>query len=273
MKNRKLKVAARLGTLIAVIVLLVFIGFKIHSKNTQEGLEAIQAKGKLRVATEKSRTGFILGNNKAEGFNYEMVKAFADSKGLKLEINVVNNLDSAISGLLHDRYDLIACNIPNTTEIKKKVNLSVPFLNSRQMLIQRKANDSLPDDTLIVNHYFLANQKIYLAGGSPFKMRLKNLSNEISDTIQIVELESVTSEKLVKAVSDGKIRFTICDELQARKLSEEYQNIDYSLPVGFNQQYSWAVNKKSLRLLQDTNEFLNHFLQSDDYWNIFRKYY
>ena len=273
MNNRKCGIITGLSGLLLLVGILLLSVLMNRSRAHSARTVTLFETGKLRVATEKSRVGFALGEKTALGFNYEIVKAFAHSMDLELEISLVNNMDSAITGLHQNKYDLVACNIPNTSEMQKKVNLSVPLLNSRQMLIQRTGNDSVAPDTLVTDHRMLHNQKIYIAGGSPFRFRLENLSGEIADTIHITEVESATTEKLVKAVSEGKIKYTICDELQARKLSAQYSNIDFSVPVGFNQHFCWAVDKKSLRLLHEINEFLNDFLQSDDYWNIYRKYY
>ena len=273
MDKTKLKIAAVLSGLFVLIVIILISGknAEIHTRLTD--LDKIRATGRLRVVTEKSRTGFFQGENTVEGFSYEIVKAFADSLGLELEINLVNNMDSAITGILKNKYDLIANNLPNTADLNNQLNLSVPILTSRQMLIQRVVNDSSGTDSLITDHHRLAKKKIHIPQGSPFKMRLENLSREIADTIFIVGLESLSTEGLVRAVSEGKIDYTICDEMQARRLSREYANIDFSLPVGFNQQFCWAVNKESSNLLVAVDQFLSDFMLSNNYWSILRKYY
>lgn len=273
MTNRKLKLIAGLSVLAVLIIVLLLIGKKKDFHIEHSDFDAIKNSGRLRIATEKSNVGFKIGNKTVDGFNYELVKAFADSMGLELEINLVSNVDSAIYGLWEHKYDLIANNIPNTSDMNNRLNLTVPILTTRQMLIQRNNNDSIEGDSLLEDHHLLKNEKIYLAAGSPFRMRLDNLSNELADTLNIVEVPNLTTEELVKAVSEGKIKFTICDELQARKLSRDFSNIDFSVPVGFNQQFCWAVDKKSEKLRDKLNLFLSDFLISDEFWAIYRKYY
>ena len=74
-------------------------------------------------------------------------------------------------------------------------------------------------------------------------------------------------------VSEGEIKYTVCDELQARRLQKKYSNINIETAVGFNQPLAWAVSPNSKELLEQLNHFLNDFLSSSEYWNIYRRYF
>ncbi|HOL30240.1 MAG TPA: transporter substrate-binding domain-containing protein, partial [Paludibacteraceae bacterium] len=95
----------------------------------------------------------------------------------------------------------------------------------------------------------------------------------IADTIHIVEVPNVNLEQLGEWVALGKIRLTACDEREAQHLKLTYPQLDISLPLGFDQHYAWMVDKESIQLLQQLNDFLNDFIGSSAYWNIYRKYY
>jgi len=119
----------------------------------------------------------------------------------------------------------------------------------------------------------LANDTIYIPKNSPSKMRLEHLSDEIASPIHIVEIEDKSVEQMVEMVSRGVIKYTICDELFAQRLKVQYQNIDVSFPIGFEQQEVWAVHRDSPKLLAELNDFLKDFIGSSAYWKIYRKYY
>lgn len=274
--SKRVKVISGIAALSIVIVMLIlFFSFFIEKKEETEHRDwgKIKESGRLRVATEKSTLGFRFVDNKVEGFNYEIVKAFADSMKLELEIILVNDLDSAILGLWEHKYDIIALNIPNTTEINKNISLTVPIISSRQMLIQHLSKSDTLQKELLTEHRQLKDIEIVIPKNSPFKMRLENLSDEIAEPLKIKELQGVTTEELVETVSLGKVQYTICDELQARKLNRQFPDFDYSMPIGFNQQYAWGVSKKSMGLYDELNKFLKDFLTTNTYWNIYRKYY
>ena len=140
------------------------------------------------------------------------------------------------------------------------------------MLVQQEIIDTT-NVKAIRNHHLLTEDSICIPVRSTFRQRLENLSNEIADSIKIVEIPDKSTEDLVQMVSAGKIKYTICDELQAKRLKRIFTNIDISMPFGFTQQFSWGVNPSAGQLRDSLNIFLNDFLMSNDYWKIYRKYY
>ena len=166
----------------------------------------------------------------------------------------------------------IANLIPVTTEWNQRALFTKPLMMAKQVLVQRIEDDTtqLPR---IKTHHQLAKDSIYIQYNSPFKMRLQHLSDEIADTIHIFEVKNLNTEQLVRLVAEKKIKYTICDEQFARVLKERYPNIDISLPLGFEQQLAWVVHPKSVLLLEKLNAFLDDFIGSSAYWEIYRKYY
>ncbi len=59
-------------------------------------LPEILQKGKLTVLAENSSTSYFIYKGKKMGFEYEILKLFAEEMGVELEIKVVQNLDSLI---------------------------------------------------------------------------------------------------------------------------------------------------------------------------------
>lgn len=271
-KRIKLISAVVVGLIILLSVIFISRSKKVEQVSHRDWIK-IKESGRLRVVTEKSSFGFQLKENQVEGFNYEIVRAFADSMGLELEINIVNNLDSAIHGLWEYKFDVMAITIPVTTQMKEYISLTMPILTSRQMLIQQKGKNDSTEKALLTEHRQLKDIEITIPQNSPHKLRLENLSDEIAEPLTIKELADVTTQELVQAVSEGKVLYTVCDELQARKLQREYPNFDFSMPLGFNQHFAWAVCKKSMGLYDELNKFLKDFLTTNAYWDIYRKYY
>jgi len=181
-------------------------------------------------------------------------------------------LKASMDGLINGDYDIIANFMPVTTEWKNYALFSTPFFTSRQVLVQQMNNDSTKTKKIITQADF-ANKTIFIPANSPYKIRLKHLSNEIASPINIVEMKGKNTEQMVQLVALGKIKYTICDEQFAQRLKIKYPNIDVSLPIGFQQQQVWAVHSKSPKLLAELNDFLGDFIGSSAYWKIYRKYY
>lgn len=267
--RKKIQIATVVLVLVAILVSVLWIRdvrSRIHD------LPSIMDSGRLSVLTDSSRLGFATKGDSAYGFQYEIVKAFADTLGLELVISEQNDLKSCLKELESGDYDIIANLIPVTTEWNQRALFTKPLMTAKQVLVQRIEDDTtqLPR---IKTHHQLAKDSIYIQYNSPFKMRLQHLSDEIADTIHIFEVKNLNTEQLVRLVAEKKIKYTICDEQFARVLKERYPNIDISLPLGFEQQLAWVVHPKSVLLLEKLNAFLDDFIGSSAYWEIYRKYY
>ena len=267
--RKKIQIRVIIGTIIFLIVMVIWIR---NVRNRVHDLPSIMESGRLSVLLDSSQTGFSVKGDSVFGFQYEIVKAFADSLGLELVITEQSDLKSCMEDVESGDYDIIASFVPVTTEWKDKALFTIPFFNSRQVLVQRLSADAL-HKTLIKTHFDLANDTIYLPSHSPYRMRIKHLSDEIADPINVVEVKNATSEQLVRFVAKGRINYTICDELLAKKLKTVYPDIDISLQIGFEQQQVWVVHSKSPLLLEKLNSFLSDYIGSAAYWELYQKYY
>ena len=249
-----------------VVILVGFVWFRLSSNKVNDLPEIIDA-GRLTIITDSSSLGFATIGDSVFGFQFEIAKAFADSLGVELVVVEENSIDNAVAELKNGNCDLVANFIPLTSAYKQDLLFSQPFKISRLMLVQ-------PVDADMINRqYQLANDTIFIQRNSPAKSRIQNLSDEIADTIYQVEVEGSTVEEMVRMVSEGKIKQTVCCEFLAPNLKLKYENIDISLPLGMSQFHGWAVNAEAPLLQEKLNAFLNDFIGSSDYWKIYRKYY
>lgn len=267
MKNNRILIVA----VLTVLVIATVIFFVVKSKPHKRDLAQILESGRISVVTDSSSMGFSLKKDSVYGFQFEIIKMFADSLGVELEISEQNDLQKSIDGLIDGEYDVVANIVPFTTEFKDKVNFSKTIVSTRQVFVQLINTDSLSKQT-IQKQLDLADDTIYIPLNSPYKMRIRHLSDEIAAKIYIVELKNVSTENLVRLVSKGLLKNTICNEDLAKKLQKQYPNIDISLALGFNQNHGWLVNINSPRLLEKLDAFLNDFMGSTAYWELYRKY-
>lgn len=269
--NKKVLGGIGLGVLLLIITFVLLVR---HNRNRIHDLPSIMDSGRLTVLTDSSQMGFSVRGDSVYGFQYEIVKAFADSLGLELVISEENDFGKCMADLKGGDYDIVANFAPITTQWKDDVLYTMPLNVSKQVLVQRIVNDSTKTVAKFKsNHLNLANDSIYIPLNSPYKMRLEHLSDEIAAPIHIIEMKNSSTEQMVRMVSQGKIKYTICDEDIAERLVVKYPNLDVSLAVGFEQQQAWAVHKQSPLLLEKLNSFLHDFIGSSAYWKIYRKYY
>ena len=113
-----------------------------------------------------------------------MIEAFARDHGLQVAITPEMSFNERLEGLANGRFDVIAYGILATSELKDSLLLTSPIVLNRQVLVQRKTDS--PDDSLFIKSQLdLAGKTLNVVEGSPSILRIRNLGNEIGDTIYI----------------------------------------------------------------------------------------
>ena len=86
--------ARRHKWLAATAILMLLWGC---SEPQPTALERIQKDGVLRVVTRNSPATYFQDRNGETGFEYELVKRFADDLGVELKIETADNLDEQVA--------------------------------------------------------------------------------------------------------------------------------------------------------------------------------
>ena len=160
----------RLSRYLVPVIIVLAIIFSIRQCGNQEkpsghprDYAAIAKEGILRVATEYNSISFYVDGDTVSGFHYELIQAFAYDKGLKTEITPLMSFEERLEGLSEGRYDVIACGILATSELKDSLLLTSPITLNKQVLVQRRENGE--NDSL-----YIRNQ-LDLAGSEPGNFR------------------------------------------------------------------------------------------------------
>ena len=234
--------------------------------------EDIRASGVLRAVTEYNSISYHASGDSIEGFHYELLKAFAKDKGLEVEMIPKMSFEERVSDVLNGRSDILANSVMVTSELKDTLLFTCPIVQNRQILVQRKAENEA-DSSYIHNQLELAQKTLHVVKGSPSILRIRNLSNEIGDTIYIKEIEKYGQEQLMAMVANGDIDYAVCDENIAKASLPDFPMLDIHTAISFTQFYSWGVSKQSPALLDSLNHWLEAYQQTKDFKRLRKKYY
>jgi membrane-bound lytic murein transglycosylase F len=244
----------------------------------EQDLESIKEKGKIIVLTDYSSTDYFIYRGQPMGFQYEMLQQLANHLSVRLEVRVSRSLNESIELLRNGEADLIAQNLAITKNRLHIVDFTEPFIESHQVLVQRKPDNwkqmkpEIRDAFMITNPVRLKGQTVYITRGAAAGLRLRNLSEEIGGDIHVIEVDE-SPEQLIALVSEGEVPFTVCDDIVAQVNSKYYPNLDISTPVGLQQELAWAVQKGSTTLVSELNNWLNGFTQSPKYKKLYARYF
>jgi len=243
-------------------------------------LPEIMKKGKLTVLAENSTTSYFIYKGKKMGFEYEVLQLFAESLGLTLEVKIVNNLDSLITMLNRGDGDIIACNYTVTKERSRVINFSEPFIQTQQVLIQRKPDgwEDMKEEEwqaeLISDPSQLAKKEVHVWKNSSYYQRLQHLQEEIGDTIFMEGVEgNIGGEELIEQVASGIIDYTIAENNVAKVNEQFFDNIYTGLDLSVKQKMAFGIRKSSHLLKAKLDAWLTEFKGKSTYKYISRKYY
>ena len=263
-------------SIVAIVIVAGFIVFGTQKENSpayspRDYAEIVQS-GVLRAVTEYNAISYHINRDTLQGFDYELLNAFASDKHLKLEITPEMSFEKRLAGVTKGKYDLLATGTVITSQSKDTLLFTRPLTLSKQVLVQRKPENE-QDSTYIRSQLDLAHKQLHVIKGSPALLRLHNLISEIADTIYIQEVEQYGPEQLLAMVAGKDIDYAVCDESIARSLQERFPNLDINTAISFTQFYAWGVNKHSPALLDTLNHWLERYSKTASYKKLYNKYF
>lgn len=272
-KSKLLKYVVLGGVSALVATFVLPLQKKEKPEGTPRDYSEIAAEGILHATTEYNSISFHVEDDTVSGFHYELIEAFARDHGLQAAITPEMSFHKRLEGLAQGKFDVIANSIPTTSELKDSLLLTIPIVLNKQVLVQRIPQDNADSALFIKSQLDLAGKTLHVVKGSPSILRIRNLGNEIADTIYIREIEKYGPEQLISLVAHGDIDYAVCDESIARAATDSLPQIDINTAISFTQFYSWGVSKHSPALLDSLNAWLESFKKGKEYKEIYRRHY
>lgn len=242
-------------------------------------IKMIREQGKIVAVTDYNSTNYFVYKGTPMGYQFELLRSLADYLGVKLEVIVSNDLEETFRYLEEGDCDLIAVNLTVTKERNKFLSFTEPHSQTRQVLVQKKPDgwgkmrrDEL-EKKLLRNQLELGGKTVYVQKKSVFVKRLKTLSDEIGENINVVELPNYETEQLIKLVSEGEIEYTVCDEIVGKVNQTYFKNIDVGTAISFPQNLAWAVRKGDNQFLESVNSWLEGFKKTSRFRYTYNKYF
>ncbi len=195
----------------------------------------------LRVATLYSPSSYFIYRETPMGYDYDLVKRMTEDKNIVLDLHVATNLNAMVAMLDSGKVDLIAYQVPVTSEYKSHILPCGIESVTHQVLVQPKPknpSDRIDDVTQLVG------REVYVEANSKYHQRLQNLNAELGGGIVIkpVDRDTLITEDLITMVSEGKIPLTIVDSDIAKVNRTYFSDLDITLEVSFPQRSAWGVS-------------------------------
>lgn len=284
---------ARIGTLFSACALLAACG---DGEVTRDLVE-IQAGDTLRVGTRFNSTSYFLYRGAAMGYEYELLRSFAEAHDLELSVTVADDYDELVDLLRDGTVDVLAARLFPQGPLDERIAMTEPLFDTERVLVQRTGPPEpqtrtqtrvLPDTSWgadlpaavtlrarrITAPEELRGERVHVGEESGAHELLVELSDSLDGSIEVVEVEpDVTTETLIRRVAAGQIEFTVSRENIAQLQQEAYTNIEVRPVIGPPVGLVWGVRRSSPQLLARLNEWVAAERDGEMFNAIYHRYY
>lgn len=246
---------------------MLFASCSTFSDNHPEekDLPEILRKGKLIVLTENTPYSYYEYRDEKSGFEFEILEAFSKSSNIELEYHIVENEVDRFQFLEESKGDIISANLPINL-FHDKVCYSQSFQKSKVVLVRNKQKTEFNLDSL-------ENKKIHVPKNSFYENFIIDFKKETGINFRIVSIDDIGKLQLIDKVESGEIDFTICHSNDLHLKDVDFENINYSFPLSFNQKIGFGFRKNSDQLKNKLDSFLIDFIVTDEFLKLKKKYF
>ncbi len=231
-------------------------------------LERIKEDGVLRVVTRNSPATYFQDRNGETGFEYELVKRFADDLGVKLEIETADNLDDLFSQLGKPSGPVLAAaGLVSSEQRQGQARFSHPYLEVTPQIIYRNGK-SRP-----TNAAGLVGKRILVLKGSSHAEQLAELKKQYPG-LEYEESDQVEVVDLLRMVDEGQIDLTLVDSNELAMNQVYFPNVRVAFDLGDARDQRWAVAAgEDNSLLNEINEYLDKVQKNGTLQRLKDRYY
>jgi membrane-bound lytic murein transglycosylase F len=249
----------------------------------------------LHVLFTFNSTGYFVYRGQAMGYEYELLNLFASESKLRLKPVVVRDSALLFEKLNRGEGDVVAAQLA-ASSTEEDVLMTDSLYSTAPVVVQRKGGSPAAGTSptvkesmareeretspgsitirarLISRPSELAGQPVHLAKVSPYRRRLLELSTELADDIEVVEVDEST-DKLIQRLAQGDIAYTVAAENVAALRTGEYTNLLIKPAIGPPQPVVWGLRKSSPELHAALNRWLASKRESGLLNILYRKYF
>ncbi|PKH21859.1 membrane-bound lytic murein transglycosylase MltF [Enterobacterales bacterium CwR94] len=195
-------------------------------------LEQIKARGVLRVSTINSPLTWYTINHAPAGMDYELAKRFADYLGVKLEVNVRQNLSDLFDDLDDNKADLLAAGLIYNQERLTRYRTGPSYYSVSQQLVYRIGAPR-------PRNFGDLKGRLVVATGSAYLGSLRQVKqNQYPDLDWAISTDQ-GPKALLEAVAEGKLDYTVGDSVTIGLLQRVHPQLAVAFDVTDEEPVTW----------------------------------
>ena len=257
-------------------------------------LDAITANGELAVLFTFNSTGYFIYRGDTLGYEYELLQSFAKAHKLHLRPVVVRDSSQLFERLDRGDGDVIAAQLVAGLDTSN-IAITDPLYETAPTIVQRKGEaEAAASPTvrkalqrqeretegseveirarLVATPQELAGQRVHISRRSPYRTRLVELNEELTNDVVVVEVDE-SSDRLIQRLAEGDIGYTVAAQNVAALRAGEFHNLVVRPALGPPEPIVWGVRASSPQLREALNQWIAAKKKSGLLRVLYRKYF
>ncbi len=231
-------------------------GKKIHKLSS---LQKIKRKKVLNVVLLNASSSYYLGANAPQGFEYDLLSAYAKHLGVKLHITTAHTQKEALELGKNEDIDIVSASLVKTKLREKELHFGPSYFEIQEQVVCNRTmlkTASFPRDV-----EELSGLKITVGEDTSYSETIRALQNDGYD-VNVSFTSTLSTEELLNAVSKHKIDCTIAASNVYALNIRYFPEIAMAFSISGREQLAWVLQKGSNELEADMYAWLNNFNQS-----------
>lgn len=201
------------------------------------------------------------------GFDYELVKRFADYLGVKLVVNMRTNINQMFDDLENNKADFIAAGLLYNKERLETTRSGPAYFSVSQQLIYRKG-------TLRPRSFDALDGRLVVTAGSAHASLLRTLKETQYPELEWEESDNQTTSQLLEALSEGKITYVLADSISVAVQQRIHPNVAVGFEVTESRPLTWYLpDGEDNSLYAAMLDYFNQLSQEDVLARLEEKYF
>ncbi|MFA6192429.1 MAG: membrane-bound lytic murein transglycosylase MltF [Sulfurimonas sp.] len=254
-------------SLFALFGILFFIfGWITHSAYTKSDilsssslLDKIKKEGVLNVVLLNAATTYYIGTDGPQGFEYDLLNAYAKHLGVTLKITSANTVKEAIELSKNSDIHITSAALAKTEIRKKSFNFGPSYFEVQEQVVCNRSmmgTNKFPRDV-----EGLSGLNVTVGDETSYSETIKSLQTDGFD-INATYTSEFSTEELLEKVSTHEIDCTIADSNIYSQNLRYFPEIALAFTIGPREQLAWVLRDDSRELESDMYAWLNNFSQS-----------
>ena len=232
-----------------------FLDLEKLSQHTQtkykDDLDKIKKRKVLRVLTRNNAATYFLWRGELMGFDYELVKHFAEKNHLRLEMIVPPSRQALTQWLEQGKGDMIAASmtIPQNNS-SNALSYSIPYNTVHEVVVGRS------DESEVHSINELAGRTFYVRRSGSYWKKLQQMKQQGIDINIVPVAENEETEQIIAKVASGDYDLTLSDSHIVDIELTWRDDIKPLITIDGEVKHGWVVRSGSPQLLKALNHYI-----------------